>query len=36
MLAVFENTWDWTAIGTLALALATGVALVIGWLTPWT
>jgi hypothetical protein len=33
VLAVFHNTWDWTAIGTLALALVTAVALVIGWLT---
>jgi hypothetical protein len=33
MFAVFHNVWDWTAIGTLALALVTAIALVIGWLT---
>jgi hypothetical protein len=33
MLATFDGTWGWTAIGTLALALVTAVALVIGWLT---
>jgi hypothetical protein len=33
IVGVFHNTFDWTAVGTLALALATGVALVLGWLT---
>jgi hypothetical protein len=28
---VFHNTFDWTAIGTLGLALATGVSLAFGW-----
>ncbi len=31
MLASFNGTWDWTAIGTLALALVTGISLVFGW-----
>lgn len=31
VLAAFHNTLDWTAIGTLALALATGVSLTFGW-----
>jgi hypothetical protein len=33
ILGVFQNVLDWTAIGTLTLALATTVALLIGWLT---
>jgi hypothetical protein len=33
IVGVFHNTFDWTAVGTLALALATAVALVLGWLT---
>jgi hypothetical protein len=31
MLAAFNGTWDWTAIGTLALAVVTGVALAFAW-----
>jgi|ERR1035438_284434 hypothetical protein len=31
MLASFNGTWDWTAIGTLALAVVTGGSLVFGW-----
>jgi hypothetical protein len=31
MLASFNGTWDWTAVGTLALAIVTGVSLVFGW-----
>jgi hypothetical protein len=31
MLATFNGTWDWTAIGTLALAAVTGVSLAFGW-----
>lgn len=31
VVAVFHNIFDWTAIGTLALALATGVSLAFGW-----
>jgi hypothetical protein len=27
----FNGTWDWTAIGTLALAVVTGVSLLFGW-----
>jgi hypothetical protein len=30
MLAAFDGTWDWTAIGTLALALVTLAAVIIG------
>jgi hypothetical protein len=30
MLATFDGTWDWTAVGTLALALATLVSLFFG------
>jgi len=31
MLATFDGTWDWTAIGTLALAVVTSVSLAFGW-----
>jgi hypothetical protein len=31
--AVFQNVFDWTAVGTLALAAVTAVALIIGWVT---
>jgi hypothetical protein len=31
MLATFNGTWDWAAIGTLALAIATVISLVFGW-----
>jgi Tfp pilus assembly protein PilN len=31
MLAAFNGTWDWTAIGTLALAVVTGVSLAFAW-----
>jgi hypothetical protein len=31
MLASFNGIWDWTAIGTLALALVTGVSLAFAW-----
>jgi hypothetical protein len=31
MLAAFNGTWDWTAIGTLTLALVTGVSLAFAW-----
>lgn len=31
MLATFNGTWDWTAVGTLALAIVTGVSLLFGW-----
>jgi hypothetical protein len=31
MIAVFHNTFDWTAIGTLALAVVTGISLAFGW-----
>ncbi len=31
MLATFNDTWDWTAVGTLALAVTTGVSLAFGW-----
>ncbi|MGA2164197.1 MAG: hypothetical protein ABSH36_06980 [Solirubrobacteraceae bacterium] len=31
MLASFNGTWDWTAVGTLALAAVTGVSLLFGW-----
>jgi hypothetical protein len=31
MLASFNGTWDWTAIGTLALAIVTGVSLAFAW-----
>ncbi len=31
MLASFNGTWDWTAVGTLALAAVTGVSLIFGW-----
>ncbi len=30
MLAAFNDTWDWTAIGTLALAVVTLVAVIVG------
>jgi hypothetical protein len=30
---VFHNVWDWTAVGTLALAFVGAVALVVAWLT---
>lgn len=31
MLATFNSTWDWTAVGTLTLAIVTGVSLAFGW-----
>ncbi len=31
MLATFNGTWDWTAVGTLALAAVTSVSLAFGW-----
>jgi hypothetical protein len=31
MLASFNGTWDWTAVGTLTLAIVTGVSLAFGW-----
>lgn len=31
MLATFNGTWDWTAVGTLALAVVTGISLAFGW-----
>jgi len=31
MLATFNGTWDWTALGTLTLAVVTGVSLAFGW-----
>jgi hypothetical protein len=31
MLATFNGTWDWTAIGTLTLAVVTGVSLAFAW-----
>lgn len=33
LFGVFHNVWDWTAVGTLALALVGAVALVVTWLT---
>lgn len=33
VLGVFHNVWDWTAIGTLALAVVGAIALFVGWLT---
>jgi len=31
VIAAFNGTWDWTAIGTLALAIVTGVSLAFAW-----
>jgi hypothetical protein len=31
MLLAFAGNWDATAVGTLALAVVTGVSLVFGW-----
>ncbi len=31
MFAAFNSTWDWTAVGTLTLAVVTGVSLAFGW-----
>jgi hypothetical protein len=31
MLASFNGNWDWTAVGTLALAAVTGASLLFGW-----
>ncbi|HUA75075.1 MAG TPA: hypothetical protein VL988_10005 [Solirubrobacteraceae bacterium] len=31
MLASFNSSWDWTAIGTLTLAIVTGVSLAFAW-----
>jgi hypothetical protein len=33
LLGIFHNVWDWTAVGTLALAFVGAVALVVAWLT---
>lgn len=34
MFAAFNSAWDWTAIGTLALAAVTGASLAFGWKSP--
>jgi hypothetical protein len=31
MLATFNGTWDWTALGTLTLAIVTGISLAFAW-----
>jgi hypothetical protein len=31
VIAVFHNIFDWTAVGTLALAIVTGISLAFGW-----
>ena len=33
VVGVFHNVWDWTAVGTLALAAVGAVALAVAWLT---